>query len=172
VGAPLIRPAEPGDAEGCARVYAPYVTDSVASFEARPPTAEDVRRRMAAAHAWLVAEDGGEVVGFAYGSTHRERAAYRWAADVAIYLAASHHRRGLGRRLYGELFRTLRGEGLLRLCAGITLPNPGSEGLHRTLGFEEVGTYRRIGWKAGAWHDVRWFELDLAPGDDGPPRGA
>ena len=166
---PLIRAATSQDAAGCAAVYAPYVTDSVVSFELEPPGAEELRRRMEAAHAWLVAEEGGEIVGYAYGSPHHERAAYRWAADVAIYIARAHQRQGLGRRLYGELFAVLREQGMRRLCAGLTLPNAGSDGLHRSLGFEEVGVYRKVGWKNGAWHDVRWYQLDLHPGDESSP---
>ena len=166
---PLIRAATPQDAAGCAAVYAPYVTGSVVSFELEPPGAEELRRRIEASHAWLVAEEDGEIVGYAYGSPHHERAAYRWAADVAIYIARSHQRQGLGRRLYGELFAVLRAQGLRMLCAGLTLPNAGSDALHRGLGFEEVGVYRKVGWKDGAWHDVRWYQLDLRPGDESSP---
>jgi phosphinothricin acetyltransferase len=164
-----IRPATLEDAAACARIYAPYVTDSVVSFELDPPGAEEFQRRMEVSHAWLVAEDDGEVVGYAYGSPHHERAAYRWAADVAIYVSRSHQRQGLGRRLYGALFAMLRDQGLRMLCAGLTLPNAGSDGLHRSMGFGEVGVYRKVGWKNGAWHDVRWYQLDLHPGDEGSP---
>ncbi len=162
-----IRPAGPEDAAGCAAVYAPYVTDSCISFEYEPPTAQDFGRRIAASHAWLVAEDDGVVAGYAYASRHRDRAAYDWAADVAIYTAASHHRRGMGRLLYEQLIGVLGARGLRVLCAGVALPNEASDGLHRALGFEEVGVYRRVGWKDGRWHDVRWWQLHL--GGDGPP---
>jgi phosphinothricin acetyltransferase len=163
----LLRPARLADAAGCAAVYAPYVTDSCISFEYEPPTARDFAQRIAASHAWVVAEDDGVVVGYAYASRHRDRAAYDWAADVAIYMAASHHGRGLGRRLYEDLFPRVHARGLRTVCAGVALPNPASDALHRALGFEEVGVYRRIGWKDGRWHDVRWWQLQL--GDDAPP---
>jgi phosphinothricin acetyltransferase len=169
---PLIRPATARDAAGCADVYARYVSGSVISFELEPPDAAEMRRRIASSHAWLVAEQDGAIAGYAYGSAHRERAAYRWAADVAVYISADHHGRGLGRRLYGDLFEVLRRLGMRTLCAGVTQPNAASDGLHRSMGFEEVGVYRRIGWKDGAWRDVRWYQLDLAPGDDSPPAGA
>lgn len=166
----LIRHADPTrDAEACAAIYGPYVTDSVTSFEEQAPGGEQMAGRIRSAHVWLVAVLDGEVAGYAYGSSHQTRAAYRWAADVAIYISAAHHRTGIGRALYGELFERLRDLGLWTLCAGVTQPNPASNGLHRALGFEPVGTYRRIGWKAGAWHDVTWFQLDLHPGDEGPP---
>jgi phosphinothricin acetyltransferase len=167
----LIREADPErDGRACADVYAPYVTDSVISFEVEPPTAAQMADRMRAAHVWLLAEREGVVVGYAYASRHNERAAYRWAADVAVYIDGAHHRMGVGRALYTELFARLRAAGLWTLIAGITQPNPSSTGLHEAFGFRPVGTYRRIGWKAGAWHDVTWHQLDLHPGDPGPPR--
>ena len=92
----LIRDADPlSDAEACAAIYSPYVTDSVASFEERPPTTEEMSERISAAHAWLIAEIDGAAVGYAYASSHHTRAAYRWAADVAVYIDADHHRRRL-----------------------------------------------------------------------------
>jgi L-amino acid N-acyltransferase YncA len=162
-----IRDAASADAAGCAAVYAPYVTDSCVSFEYEAPSAAEMARRIEASRAWVVAERGGAVVGYAYASPHRARAAYDWAADVAIYIDADAHGGGLGRRLYEELFARLERLGLRRLCAGVAQPNPASDGLHRALGFEEVGVYRRIGWKAGRWHDTRWWQLDL--GGDAPP---
>jgi phosphinothricin acetyltransferase len=157
------------DAEACAAIYAPYVTDSVASFEERPPSGEEMAARMLVAHEWLVAEADGAVVGYAYGSPHHVRAAYRWSADVAVYIDAAHHRAGVGRALYTTLFERLRERGFWMLCAGITLPNDSSGGLHRAMGFVPVGTYRRIGWKSGAWRDVECLQLDLRPGDTAPP---
>jgi L-amino acid N-acyltransferase YncA len=166
-----IRDANPDgdDARACAAVYAPYVTDTVISFEDLAPSAQELRGRMLAAYAWLVAVDDGRVIGYAYGTGHREREAYRWAADVTVYIDAAHHRAGVGRALYSVLFERLRAAGLWTLCAGITQPNDASNALHRSMGFTPVGTFRRIGWKAGAWQDVLWLELDLRPGEDGPP---
>ncbi len=156
-----IRPAQPADADACARIYGPYVRDSVASFEETAPDAAEIARRMERAWCWLVAETAGRIVGYAYGTPHRERHAYRWTADVTVYLDQSAHRRGIGRALYEELFARLRECGIWTLCAGIAEPNPASTALHRSVGFEPVGTYRRIGWKAGAWRDVTWYELHL-----------
>jgi L-amino acid N-acyltransferase YncA len=165
-----VREADPElDAAACAAIYAPYVLDTVISFEEVPPSADRMADRIQAAHLWLVAEIDGSVIGFAYGSPHRERAAYRWAADTAIYVSDVHHGQGVGQALYRRLIDGLTAAGLRMLCAGVALPNPASTGLHEALGFEPVGTYRRIGWKFGAWHDVRWFQLDLRPGDDSVP---
>ena len=140
------------DAAACAALYAPYVAGTAVSFEEIPPTAEQFAALIAdtsARYPWLVLEDDGRVVGYAYASQHRARAAYRWAADVGIYVDPAHQRRGAGRTLYEALFERMRGQGLKIACAGVTLPNEASVGLHRALGFEHVGTYRAIGWKAG-----------------------
>jgi L-amino acid N-acyltransferase YncA len=168
--APTLRHADPArDGAACAAIYAPFVTETVVSFEERAPSAEEFAGRIergSRTHPWLVLEDAGRAVGYAYASAHHERAAYRWAADVAIYVDAAHRRRGAGRRLYTALLGLLRVQGLRVACAGITLPNDGSVALHRALGFEHVGTYRAIGWKAGAWHDVAWWQLRLSDDDD------
>jgi len=125
-------------------------------------------RRIAAAHDWLVLEDGGRVVGYAYAGTFHARAAYRWACEVSVYLEHGFSRRGGGRALYSELLPRLTRRGFRVAIAGMTLPNEGSVGLHRAFGFEPVGTYRRIGFKFGRWHDVAWTQLMLAD-DDAPP---
>jgi L-amino acid N-acyltransferase YncA len=142
------------------------VRDTAVSFEEQVPTVDEFHQRIretSLTHPWLVLEDAGRVVGYAYGSPHRARAAYRWAADVTVYVAPSHHRRGVARRLYTELMQRLRRQGLRMACAGVTLPNDASIALHRALGFTPVGVYRQIGWKHGAWHDVSWWQLDLDP---------
>jgi L-amino acid N-acyltransferase YncA len=157
------------DAQACAEIYAPYVLETAISFEERPPSAREMGDRIDAAYVWLVAEAGDRPIGYAYGSRHQKRAAYRWAADVAVYIDREHHRAGVGGALYAQLFERLREAGLWTLCAGVTQPNRASDGLHAAMGFESVGVYRRIGWKLGAWHDVRWWQLDLRPDETGPP---
>jgi hydroxymethylpyrimidine/phosphomethylpyrimidine kinase len=122
-----------------------------------------------ATHPWLVLERGESVVGYAYAGEHRQRAAYRWAADVSVYVDAAQRRSGVARTLYGALFELLREQGLRIACAGITLPNQASVALHESLGFERVGVFRGIGWKAGQWRDVGWWQLDLAPRGAGSP---
>jgi phosphinothricin acetyltransferase len=168
-----IRSADPGrDAAACAEIYAPHVEASATSFEAEPPSAAELAARIESTnetHPWLVADRDGETVGFAYACRHRSRAAYRWAVDVSVYVGEGHRRQGLGRSLYEELFERLRAQRFRVACAGVTLPNDASVALHEGLGFVPVGVYRRIGWKAGAWHDVGWWQLDLIPGGEDPP---
>jgi phosphinothricin acetyltransferase len=165
-----IRVAQPQDAAACAAVYERYVLDSAVSFEEEPPDDLEMRARMQAAHLWLVAEHDGAVVGFAYGARHQDRAAYRWAAGVSVYLDAAHHRRGIGRALYRELIDALADAGFRTLVAGVTQPNDASNGLHESLGFTRIGTYARIGFKHGSWHDVLWLKLDLMNGEDSAPQ--
>ncbi|MGY1601800.1 N-acetyltransferase family protein [Geodermatophilus sp. SYSU D00815] len=167
----VIRDATAADAAACAAVYAPYVTDTAITFEYEAPSAREMAGRIARAqerHAWLVLEDGARVVGFAYGGTWNERAAYRWACAVSVYLEPGRRRTGAGRALYEALFARLAQRGYRTAVAGITLPNPASEGLHRSAGFEPVGTYRDIGWKLGRWHDVAWAQKTLTEGEDPP----
>jgi L-amino acid N-acyltransferase YncA len=169
----LLRHAEPHrDGAGCAAVYAPYVSEGVASLEETAPTPQEMSERIerhSARHPWLVAEAAGEVLGYAYGSRHHERCAYRWAADVAVYVGARHHRRGVGRALYGALLPLLARQGMYVVCAGVTLPNDASVALHESVGFKPVGVYRRVGWKFGAWWDVGWWQLQLRPADRSEP---
>lgn len=163
-----VRDAVADDSAACAAVYAPYVLDTAVSFEAEPPTAAEMAERIAAAHVWLVLEQDGEVVGYAYAAPFRERAAYSWTAEVSVYLARGRGGAGGGRALYEPLLARLTERGFRTAVAGMTLPNDASIGLHRALGFEDVGTYRRVGWKHGRWHDVAWVQRPLVEGDDPP----
>jgi L-amino acid N-acyltransferase YncA len=168
-----IRDADPArDAASCGEIYAPHVEGSAVSFEERAPDAGEMARRIGrygASHAWLVAEREGRVVGYAYATAFNERPAYRWSTSVSVYVAAEARGQGIGRALYEALFERLRERGFRTACAGITLPNPASESLHRRLGFALVGINRDIGWKEDGWRDVGWYQLELAPPGDGPP---
>ncbi|HEX3911316.1 MAG TPA: arsinothricin resistance N-acetyltransferase ArsN1 family B [Solirubrobacteraceae bacterium] len=160
------------DAAACAAIYAPYVTDTAITFELQPPSNAEMARRIEAAsrtHAWLVLEREGRVVGYAYGARFHARPAYRWSCEVSVYLEPGRRRTGAGRTLYEALFERLRERGFRTAIAGMTLPNEASLGLHGALGFEPVGTYRRIGFKLGAWHDVAWMQRALADGEGEPP---
>jgi phosphinothricin acetyltransferase len=145
-------------------IYAPFVSDSAASFETVAPDEAEIRRRIEAQrdrYPWLVFEADGAVVGYAYASAHRVRQAYQWSVDVSVYVDERFHRRGVGRALYLALFDLLRRQRFVNAYAGITLPNPASVGLHRSLGFEPIGVYRQVGFKFDRWHDVMWLHLRL-----------
>ena len=160
----MIRLATADDADAVAAIYAPFIESTVITFEVTPLTGDEMRTRMLRTLdrcPWLVAEVDGRVVGYAYAGPHRERAAYQWAADVAIYLDAQVHRRGIGRALYSALFPMLVRQGYVTAYAGITLPNEKSVGLHEALGFTPVGVYRNVGFKMERWLDVGWWQLQL-----------
>ena len=168
----IVRDASVDDAAACAGIYAPYVRDTAISFEAEPPTADEMAARIRTAqegHAWLVADDGEALLGYAYASSWKGRPAYRWSCEVTVYVAATAWRRGVGRILYEALFDRLLARGYRTLLAGVTLPNDASVGLHRALGFEDVGTFRRIGWKLGEWRDVHYLVRTIGAEHDGPP---
>jgi phosphinothricin acetyltransferase len=172
---PIIRMAAVDDAAEIAAIYRPYVTDAVTSFEVEAPSAAEMARRIESTLTfapWLVCTGAdGEPIGYAYASRHRERAAYQWSVDVTVYIRAEHHRRGVGRALYSALFPLLRLQGFYTAHAGVTLPNPGSIGLHEALGFRPVGVYPAVGWKFGGWRDVGWWQLPLQerPPTPAPP---
>ncbi|MEH6790912.1 arsinothricin resistance N-acetyltransferase ArsN1 family B [Parasphingorhabdus sp.] len=156
-----IRSATVADAPRCAEIYAPFVTESWVSFELEAPGTEEMTARIAGAlhsHDWLVAEVDGTVAGYAYGSEHRTRAAYRTSCDVGVYVDPGQARRGIGRALYESLLPRLKDADIHAAFAGIALPNEASIALHRAMGFQLVGTYRQVGWKMGAWRDVSWFQ--------------
>lgn len=171
---PLIRLACPDDAPRIQEIYAPIVRDTIISFELEPPTVEEMGERIRATlvtHPWLVSQTEDGVVGYAYATHHRARAAYQWAVDVSVYVDAAHRRAGMGRELYRALLAALPLQGFHAAYAGIALPNPASVGVHEALGFVPVGIYSRVGYKLGAWHDVGWWQRDLLPrgGEPRPP---
>ncbi|MDT4918251.1 MAG: hypothetical protein QOH89_2951 [Pseudonocardiales bacterium] len=170
-----IRPAAIADATAIAAIYAAQVDGGYATFETEPPSAGEFGRRMISRPRlpWLVADDGSAVIGFAYAARHRERAAYRWSADVSVYLAADVVRQGIGRALYTELLPMVAGLGYASAFAGIALPNEASVRLHESFGFTPVGVYRDVGFKCGEWRDVGWWQcrlVDPLPQDPAEPQ--
>lgn len=120
---------------------------------------------------WLVATgDVDAVIGFAKASPWKGRCAYEWTAETTVYVVPDRHRRGIGTALYTRLVEILRAQGYRTLLGGITQPNPPSVRLHEMLGFRKVALLERVGWKFGKWHDVGYWELDLAGNDDAPTK--
>jgi L-amino acid N-acyltransferase YncA len=166
-----IRSAVLADATALRSIYAPFVETTAVSFEESVPTIEQFAARIARAlqgWAWLVAERDGRCLGYAYGSMHRERAAYRWSVEVSAYVHPSCYRQGVGAALYGSLLEVLAGKGFCNAYAGITLPNAASVALHEKVGFQPIGVFKSAGRKFGQWHDVAWLQRALR---DHPPSG-
>ncbi len=162
-----IRAATTADAAAIAAIYAPIVEGTTISFELQPPSVAEMAERISKTLQrlpWLVSEnDQGQVSGYVYASPHRERAAYQWAVDVSAYVHSSARGTGVGKRLYLALFNELVALGYHQAFAGIALPNAASVALHESVGFEHLGTYRNVGFKLGAWHNVGWWQKELRP---------
>ena len=166
-----VRLAKLTDAHEIAAIYAPFVSSTHVSFEEVPPHAGEMRARLEAARdtmPWIVCERDGHVVGYAYASAHRSRAAYRFSVDTSAYVRDEDRETGVGRAVYGALLRILTAQRFANVFAGIALPNDASLAFHRALGFEEIGRYRNVGFKNGAWRDTLWLQRALATNDHPP----
>ena len=165
-----IRFADPGDAAACLAVYAQYIDTSI-TFETVLPSEAEFSGRIrsyGAVYPWLIAEEDGRVLAYAYAHRAQERAAYGWNAELSIYIAKAYVGHGLGRLLYEALMELLRRQGVKTVYGVVTSPNPPSEALHQAMGFHVAARFRDAGWKNGEWHDVTWFEREIAPHDGAP----
>jgi phosphinothricin acetyltransferase len=146
-------------------IYAPYVLSSAATFELEPPDAAEMERRMNSVLEgglpYLVAEVGGVVAGYAYASSFRPRAGYRFTVEDSVYLRADYAGKGIGRQLLGALIERCKAAGCRQMVAVIGGENPASVVMHRTLGFAHVGVLREVGFKFGEWQDVTLMQLGL-----------
>ncbi len=163
-----VRLATVEDGAACATIYGPFVEGTSISFELEPPTADEMAARISKTTTrtpWLVVEVDGTVRGYAYGTRHRDRAAYDWTVESTVYVDRAFAGRGIGRAAMTALLEVLRLQGFHLVVAGITQPNAASTALHRSLGFERIGEFGAIGWKEGRWHGVEWYGLELGPRD-------
>ena len=160
-----IRRATLADAAQLVEIYRPSIEDSNASFELVCPGVDEFADRIRAAlenHEWLVLETGEQICGYAYGTAHRKRAAYDLSVETSVYVHSKFHGRGIGKRLYQQLFISLQQMGFHNAYAGITLPNAASVALHESFGFKTIGVFREIGFKNDQWHDVGWWQRPVA----------
>lgn len=160
-----VRPAVLDDGDAFARIYNPYITGTVVTFEEEPVAGAEMSRRLEAVLErglpWLVAEEDGAVVGYAYGGVWKERAAYRLSTEAAIYLDGSRTGKGVGSKLYAALLPRLKELGLHSVIGGIALPNAASVALHERFGFRKVGHFAEVGYKLGRWVDVGYWQLNF-----------
>ncbi len=167
----VLRVADPADAAAIRAIYAPHVVDAAVSFETEVPSLETmalrIRERLPT-HPWLVAVADDAVVGYAYASPHRERAAYAWSCEVTAYVAAHMLSRGIGRKLYAALCTLLKMQHYVNAFGIIALPNPASIALHEACGFRRAATFIHAGYKRDAWHDVGWWQRELQPPPPAP----
>ena len=171
---PLIRPSRDEDIDAITRIYSHHVLHGTGTFETTPPTVTDMASRRADVLGkglpWLVAEDAGQVLGFAYGNWFKPRPAYRFSVEDSIYMDPAAHRKGLGRALLAELLAVLERTGTRKVMAVIgDSANAGSIGVHKALGFEPVGVVQSCGWKFDRWLDIVLMQKTLGAGDSAPP---
>ncbi len=159
-----IRHASVQDAEKILDIYAPYVLETPISFETTVPNLKEFTDRITETtkkFPWLVCELDQQIVGYAYASTYKSRCAYEWSVESTVYVGKNYHGKGIGSKLYKELFPLLKFQGAVNVIAGITLPNVGSVRLHESLGFMPVGSFKDVGHKLNKWWDVGYWQLQL-----------
>lgn len=162
----LMRAARPADAHELLEIYAPFVRDTAVSFESEVPSVEDMAQRIAKAQtrwAFIVAEEQGTLLGYAYATQLRERAAYRFSCETSVYLASQAQGRGIASALYRQLIDELQKLGYCNAFAAIALPNASSVKLHEAIGFTSCGVFPRAGWKFEQWHDIGWWHKAILP---------
>jgi phosphinothricin acetyltransferase len=161
----MIRAATSADADAIAGIYNHYITHTIVTFEEEVLAAAEIARRMeevsTASLPWLVAEQDGRVVGYAYASRWRSRIGYRFATEITVYLDPALPGRGIGSSLYGRLLPLLQERGLHAVIGGIALPNPASVALHEKFGLEKVAHFKEVGFKFDRWIDVGYWQRVL-----------
>jgi phosphinothricin acetyltransferase len=160
----ILRPAHPQDCGELLSIYRPYVENTTVSFETRTPSSQEFLSRIVTfseKFPYLVAEEQGEILGYAYAHAFHDRAAYGWTVETSIYVAQNCRRNHVGSRLYTALLRLLTLQGVKNACAVVTVPNEPSLAFHQALGFQVSGIMPDFGFKLGAWHPVAYLTLAL-----------
>lgn len=164
--------AQPVHAGPIRNIYAPFVENGFVTFETQVPDIEVFEERIihyTQKYPWLVMEEDETVLGYAYASAYRERIAYQWVVECSVYVHADHQKKGIAAKLYEALFDLLRLQGLYKVYAVITIPNAQSVGFHEKMEFKWFATYENVGYKAGKWCNVGWWQLTLTEPDESIP---
>ena len=165
-----IRFANESDAGALLEIYNQYI-DTTITFEYVLPSVEEFQGRIrvfSQVYPYLVCEEEGKIVGYAYAHRAFERAAFAWDAEVSIYMDKDFRGKGLGKICYKVLLDLLKEQGIITVYSLISTPNPRSENLHEDLGFVWIGTHKNTGFKAGKWCDISWYQLQINPYDENP----
>ena len=159
-----IRKIKPSDAKQTLAIYKPYIENSAITFETEVPSVDEFAQRIekvSSFYPWLVYDKNDKILGYSYATSHRQREAYKWSVDVAIYVLADVQGNDFGKLLYSKLLELLKKQGFYNAYAGIALPNEKSIGIHEIMGFKKIGEYNKVGYKLGKWWNVGWWELEL-----------
>jgi len=160
----MIRSVEPKDAREVCDIYNFYINNTEITFEEQPVSVDEMEKRIrdvTAKYPWLVIEEGGEILGYAYSSKYRERSAYRYTAELTIYMKNGEEGKGLGAELMEHVIEETRGRGIHTLISAIAIPNERSVSIHEKFGFEKAGHLKDVGFKFDHWIDVGYWELVL-----------
>ena len=159
-----LRLATAPDAKGMLAIYAPYIENTSFTFETETPTEEQFANRINTyleQWPWLVCEEDGKIVGYAYAAKYRERTAYQWCTETSVYIHDDYLKNGIGRALYSALIAILEKQGFRNIYAVINLPNDRSVAFHESLGFTWFANYEKVGYKLGKWKTVGWWRLTV-----------
>lgn len=166
-----IRDIKADDVEHVLNIYAPFIKETVVTFEENVPSVAEFSKRAkdyTQQYPWLVAEADGIIAGYAYASKYRERIAYQWVAECSIYMRSDYKRTGIAKNLYAALFDILQLQGIYRVYAVIGIPHEESTRFHEKMGFQYFATYKNTGYKLGQWRDTGWYQYVLKHPDKSP----
>ena len=168
---PTIRLATPKDGQAVAEIYAHWVSQTTYSYEYEPPTPAEMRKRIkniSKKHAFLICEERGEIIGYAYNSDPFERKAFSWCAEISVYLKSGYEGTGLGRQLVCACEKLLRRQGFLKIYSLISSENRSSLRFHEKLGYRYLAEFQNAGFKHGRWVNLFWYEKDLDSFQENP----
>ncbi len=160
----MIRHVKPSDAKKICSIYNEYIKNSRVTFEETPKTVDEIASRIETiteSYPWIVYEENGNVIGYTYASKWKERSAYRYTVETAIYLDSRHHGKGIGTKLKGSMIDELRQRSFHSVISGIALPNPASIALCEKFGFKKIAHFKEVGFKFNKWVDVAYWQLLL-----------
>ena len=174
----LVKRVEEEDAAELLKIYAPYVENTAITFEYSIPSMEQFKnriRQISARYPYIKAVEKGEILGYAYANTFKDREAYDWSVETTVYVDQNKKRQGIGRFLYQQLEKSLIDMGILNMNACIACPMVEDEYLtndsyycHKNMGFELAGRFHRSGYKFGKWYDMIWMEKMIGEHPDQP----
>lgn len=156
-----VRTVTLNDAQKLLDIYSYYVLNTTITFEYDTPSIDEFTQRIqkiTQKYPYLVATINDEIVGYAYATSYKERAAYDWSVETTVYVKNNKHGLGIGKALYSQLEQALKDKNIVNMLACITYPNPKSIDFHTKFGFDKVGHFPKVGYKFNEWRDIVWMQ--------------